>query len=83
MTLLQTFFLFIVGVAMAFSFGQRRAKSDRLVWHTFRPVPGYGTGRLDKEGNLAAYVDRLVLGEHTWKHNPSWDPIIASVELAD
>ena len=39
---------------------------------TLVPVPGYGTGRLDVEGNLAAYVDRLVLGEHTWK--PGWDP---------
>ena len=38
------------------------------------PVPGYGTGRLDVEGNLAAYIDRLVLGDHTWKHNPNWDP---------
>jgi predicted acyltransferase len=36
------------------------------------PVPGYGAGRLDVEGNLAAYVDRLVLGKHTWK--PGWDP---------
>jgi predicted acyltransferase len=36
------------------------------------PVPGYGTGRLDMEGNLAAYVDRAVLGAHTWK--PGWDP---------
>ena len=41
---------------------------------TFVPVPGYGTGRLDVEGNLAAYVDRAVLGAHTWKHNPGWDP---------
>src|SRR5713101_1485533 len=41
---------------------------------TFVPVPGYGTGRLDVEGNLAAYVDRAVLGSHTWKHNPGWDP---------
>jgi predicted acyltransferase len=38
------------------------------------PVPGYGTGRLDVEGNLAAYIDRLVLREHTWKHDPHWDP---------
>lgn len=36
------------------------------------PVPGYGAGRLDREGNLASYVDRLVLGGHTWK--PGWDP---------
>jgi predicted acyltransferase len=41
---------------------------------TLIPVPGYGTGRLDKEGNLAAYVDRAVLGRHTWKHDPGWDP---------
>jgi predicted acyltransferase len=39
---------------------------------TLVPVPGYGTGRLDVEGNLAAYVDRAVLGAHTWK--PGWDP---------
>jgi predicted acyltransferase len=38
------------------------------------PVPGKGTGRLDLDGNFATYVDRLVLGEHTWKHDPSWDP---------
>jgi predicted acyltransferase len=36
------------------------------------PVPGFGVGRLDVEGNLAAYVDRAVLGAHTWK--PGWDP---------
>lgn len=41
---------------------------------TFVPVPGYGTGRLDVEGNLAAYLDRAVLDSHTWKHNPGWDP---------
>jgi len=142
------FFLFIVGVAMAFSYGRRMAKVEgrrALLLHTFRraavifliglglnglsvilfhrehvripgvlqriavcflcaalvylafgkrgllpvaavllvgywllmtlvPVPGYSTGRLDVEGNLAAYVDRQVLGEHTWKHNPGWDP---------
>jgi len=41
---------------------------------TLVPVPGYGRGRLDVEGNLAAYVDRAVLGPHTWKHDPGWDP---------
>ena len=40
----------------------------------FVPVPGYGRGRLDPEGNFAAYIDRAVLGEHTWKHGPGWDP---------
>ncbi len=39
---------------------------------TLVPVPGFGAGRLDVEGNLAAHVDRLVLGRHTWK--PGWDP---------
>jgi predicted acyltransferase len=38
------------------------------------PVPGYGAGHLDVEGNLAAHIDRIVLGSHTWKHDPSWDP---------
>ena len=38
------------------------------------PVPGYGIGRLDVEANLAAHVDQLVLKDHTWKHNPHWDP---------
>ncbi len=41
---------------------------------TLVPVPGYGTGRLDVEGNLAAYVDRAVFGQHTWKRDPGWDP---------
>ena len=41
---------------------------------TFVPVPGYGTGQLDVAGNLAASIDRAVLGSHTWKHNPGWDP---------
>ncbi len=41
---------------------------------TFVPVPGYGAGRLDLPGNLASWVDRAVLGDHTWKHDPGWDP---------
>jgi predicted acyltransferase len=36
------------------------------------PVPGHGAGQLSVEGNLAAYVDRAILGDHTWK--PGWDP---------
>lgn len=142
------FFLFIVGVSMAFSFGRREVEGGsrkRLLWHAVRrgliifgiglglnvlsfflfhraqvripgvlqrigvcyllaaviylvfgrrglfpaaavllagywvlmvfvPVPGYGVGRLDREGNLAAFVDRAVLGSHTWKHDPGWDP---------
>ncbi|HYP26087.1 MAG TPA: heparan-alpha-glucosaminide N-acetyltransferase domain-containing protein [Blastocatellia bacterium] len=36
------------------------------------PVPGFGTGDLSKEGNLAAYIDRLLLPGHTW--TPVYDP---------
>jgi len=39
---------------------------------TFVPVPGYGPGRLDPNGNLAAYVDRWLMSGHLWK--PTWDP---------
>ena len=38
------------------------------------PVPGYGAGRLDVEGNLAHYVDRMVLGAHNWAETKTWDP---------
>ncbi len=38
----------------------------------FVPVPGFGAGNLEMEGNLAAYVDRMVLGAHKWK--PLYDP---------
>ena len=34
---------------------------------TLVPVPGYGAGDLSKEGNLGAYLDRLILGRHIWK----------------
>ena len=39
---------------------------------TLVPVPGYGAGHLDQDGNLAAYIDRTVMAGHTWK--PTWDP---------
>lgn len=39
---------------------------------TLVPVPGYGAGILERQGNLAQYVDRLVLGTHRWL--PDWDP---------
>jgi predicted acyltransferase len=41
---------------------------------TLIPVPGYGPGRLDVEGNLAHYVDKLVLGAHNYRHTRTWDP---------
>src|SRR5579885_251274 len=40
----------------------------------FPPVPGFGSGRLDVEGNFAHYVDRLVLGTHNYAHTRDWDP---------
>jgi predicted acyltransferase len=36
------------------------------------PVPGYGTGDLSPEGNLGAYLDRMILGERLWRE--MWDP---------
>lgn len=36
------------------------------------PVPSYGAGILTPEGNLAAFLDRAILGGHLWK--PMWDP---------
>ena len=39
---------------------------------TLVPVPGYGAGHLDPEGNLAAYIDRALMNGHLWR--PRWDP---------
>lgn len=33
---------------------------------TLVPVPGFGAGDLSAEGNLAAWLDRIILGEHMW-----------------
>ncbi|MGA3028067.1 MAG: DUF5009 domain-containing protein [Bryobacteraceae bacterium] len=41
---------------------------------TLIPVPGYGAGRLDVEGNLAHYVDRVALGAHNYHWTGTWDP---------
>jgi predicted acyltransferase len=38
------------------------------------PVPGYGIGRLDPEGNLGAYIDRKIMGGHLWDQSVTWDP---------
>jgi predicted acyltransferase len=40
----------------------------------FAPVPGFGSGRLDVEGNFAHYIDRIVLGAHNYRHTKTWDP---------
>lgn len=36
------------------------------------PVPGFGAGDLTREGNLAAYIDNLLLKGHLY--TPNWDP---------
>jgi predicted acyltransferase len=41
---------------------------------TLIPVPGYGPGHLDVAGNLAHYVDRIVLGSHNYSWTKTWDP---------
>jgi len=38
----------------------------------FVPVPGYGAGVLDYEGNLCAYIDTKLLAGHLYK--PAFDP---------
>ena len=38
------------------------------------PVPGYGAGRLDIDGNFAHYIDRIVLGAHNYANTKTWDP---------
>ena len=38
------------------------------------PVPGFGTGHLDADGNLGAYLDRKLLGGHMWSESVTWDP---------
>jgi predicted acyltransferase len=38
-------------------------------------VPGFGAGNLAPEANLAAYLDREILGTaHLWKSSRTWDP---------
>ncbi len=43
---------------------------------TFIPVPGHGAGLFDdKVNNLAAFIDRAILGEHLWVGTGrQWDP---------
>lgn len=38
------------------------------------PVPGYGAGILEREGNFAAYIDQLFLEGHMWSATKTWDP---------
>jgi predicted acyltransferase len=42
---------------------------------TLVPVPGFGAGNLGKEGSLAAWLDRALLGPaHMWRVSRVYDP---------
>ena len=38
------------------------------------PVPGFGAGVFEKEGNFAQYIGQLVLSGHMWASSKTWDP---------
>ncbi len=38
------------------------------------PVPGIGAGVLEKDHNLASYIDSLFLQGHMWTETKTWDP---------
>jgi predicted acyltransferase len=80
MGVLQRIALVYLFVAPAYLFLDRRKRGAALggillgYWAllTLVPVPGYGPGDLSPEGNLGAYLDRLLLGDHLWRE--MWDP---------
>jgi predicted acyltransferase len=37
-------------------------------------APGYAAGDLTKEGSLASFIDRVVLGQHIWRQGRVYDP---------
>ena len=37
-------------------------------------APGYAVGDLSKEGSLASFVDRTILGQHIWRQGKVYDP---------
>lgn len=41
---------------------------------TLVPVPGFGPANLDPTTNLAAWIDRLILGKHVWVYTKLYDP---------
>ena len=51
---------------------------------TMVPVPGSGAGDLSPAGNLAAYIDRAILGPHIWQVAKVYDPegILSTVPAA-
>lgn len=41
---------------------------------TLIPVPGIGYANLEPTTNLAAWIDRIILGNHVWSGTKVWDP---------
>lgn len=41
---------------------------------TLIPAPGFAAGDLSVEGNLAHYIDKVVLGAHNYGETRTWDP---------
>jgi predicted acyltransferase len=37
-------------------------------------APGFAAGDLSKEGSLASYIDRVLLGAHIWRQGKVYDP---------
>jgi predicted acyltransferase len=37
-------------------------------------APGFAAGDLSKEGSLASYIDRVLLGPHIWRQGKVYDP---------
>ncbi|NIP81921.1 MAG: DUF5009 domain-containing protein, partial [Gemmatimonadetes bacterium] len=66
-------------VLFAGRWGQAIAAAALLLGYwallTLVPVPGHGAGVLTPDGNLGAYLDRLILGtDHLWASSRTWDP---------
>lgn len=38
------------------------------------PAPGFAAGDLSVEGNIAHYIDRILLGAHNYHNTKTWDP---------
>lgn len=78
MGVLQRIALVYAAAALAYVFVGRRGRlwlgGGLLVGYgaamKLVPVPGFGAGDLGVEGNLAAWIDHLVLGAHVWRHAP-------------
>lgn len=77
---LQRIGLVYLGAAAAYLYLDRRGRAATGVllllgyWAAMMlvPVPGYGAGDLSPDGNLAAWIDRIVMPGRLWQN--TWDP---------